>query len=653
MSLAGPWIRLLSLLAALGLVMLCLVSPPPAQAAAAEATVRLESVTPGVAEPGGPVTLSGTVTNTGTVPLYTVQVMTCRDSTRISDRDQLGEVLAADPATAPCQRITTEGSFTNITPSGEAFQPGATASFSVTTTTTDLGLGSTGGYLVGVHVRASTDRSASYQTVGRARTLLPLYDASRLPGTTPVSTVVLLASRPALVRPGVLADDHLATELTGRLLTLVQAAQRSGAAYAIDPALHREATTMAAGYRLADGSPGTGQAAAQIWLTEYAKLAGQTGYRLPYGNPDLALATRQGDASIPQRSAHALAEVPDLARLPLLVRAGNGRADQPFLHYVSGMAPAVVLAETRDTGPARLGSGVLVAGTDPDALAGGPGPDRRDTDLQRIQRQRLASLLAALAGAPTVRVVDDEPAARADAASDAPWEVRQPLSTLTTQRAWTPSLSTGAAGGPLSDQVSEPLARAVTGYALYGDLLGSADIGAQLAARSLAAVPSASWADDQQALRFLELSSAEVSELGSGISLRVSPRVTMTSRENQFPVTVTNHLPAQVTVKVQFESSNPARLQVPDSTLVRVGSGESVTVSVNPAARVTGEVDMVARLATESGVRVGAPEKFVIEATEAGKVGWVIVITSGVVLVAMTVWRVRQVTRSRSGGESA
>ena len=117
-------------------------------------------------------------------------------------------------------------------------------------------------------------------------------------------------------------------------------------------------------------------------------------------------------------------------------------------------------------------------------------------------------------------------------------------------------------------------------------------------------------------------------------------------------MTVTNHLPEQIKVKVQFESSNPARLQVPDSVVVRVGPGESVTVSVHPAARVSGEGDMVARLATASGNRVGTPQKFVIEATEAGKVGWVIVIASGIVLVAMTFWRGRQVARSRSGGET-
>lgn len=652
MSSAGPWTRLLRVFAALGMTTLILVCPVPARAATAEATVTLESVTPGVAEPMGPLTLSGTITNTGTVPLYTVQVMTCRDPAPIVDRPQLQRVLDADPTTAACHRITEEGSFFTVTPNGEAFPPGATATFSVTTTTAALGLTTPGGYLVGVHVRAASDRSANYQTVGRARTLLPLADPAHPVGTTVISSVVLLASRPALVRPGVLADDHLAGELTGRLLTLVRSAQRSGAAYAIDPALYREVSTMAAGYQLADGSPGAGQAAAQTWLAEYARLAGQAGYRFPYGNPDLALATRQRDAAIPGRSAQALAEIPELAQLPLLVRSGNGRADQAFLDFVAGMAPAVVLAETRDGSSARLPSGILVAGTDPDALAGGPGPDRRDTDLHRIQRQRVASLLAARAGASVVRVIDDEPAARVDAATDAAWEVRRPLPSLTGQRAWAPDLSTGAAGGPLTQAVSEPLARAATAFATYGDLLGSADLGARLAARSLAAVPSASWHDDAQALRFLAASSAEVARLGSGVTLRVSPRVTMTSRENQFPVTVTNHLPEQIKVKVQFESSNPARLQVPDSVVVRVGPGESVTVSVHPAARVSGEVDMVARLATASGNRVGTPQKFVIEATEAGKVGWVIVIASGIVLVAMTVWRVRQVARSRSGGET-
>ncbi len=638
-------VALATLLAVLGLV-------PPAQAAdAISASVELTAVTPEVGAPGGTVTLSGTVTNTGTKPLYTVQVMTCRDSTPITTRKGLTDALAVDPLTAPCTRLTTEASYVTVTAQGAAFAPGSRSPFTLTATMEDLGFRTAGAYVVGIHVRASADRSTSFQTVGRARTLLPVVDPARQ-RPAQVTSVVLLTSRPALVRPGVLADDHLAAELTGRLLTLVRSAQREGVSYAIDPALYREVSVMAQGYTLPDGSSGAGQQAARQWLTEVAALRPADGYRLPYGNPDLALAATAGDASIPQRSANALADVPELAGLPLLVRAPNGKADQRFLDFVAGMKPQVVLAATDDPALGLQSAAGLLVSTQAEPFAGGPGPDERGTTLQRVQRLRTESLLAALGPrAGLVRVVDDEAGAGLDATPTAAWEARRPLGAITATGQWTASTSTGAAAGPLSATVIEPLARAATGYATYGDLVGTAVVGDQLAARALAGVPSASWSTDAQALGFLSQSAAEVSDITNGVQLKVSRQVTMTSQENQFPVTVINTLASPVRVRVRFESSNPGRLQVPESELVTVRPHESITVNVNPQAKVPGEVDVVARLVTQGGNPVGTPQKFMIDATEAGRVGWIIVIASGIVLVVVTVWRVRQVARSR--GESA
>ena len=132
----------------------------------------------------------------------------------------------------------------------------------------------------------------------------------------------------------------------------------------------------------------------------------------------------------------------------------------------------------------------------------------------------------------------------------------------------------------------------------------------------------------------------------AAVTLTVAQHVVMTSRNTQFPVTVTNTLDYPVKVKVVVSTSNENRLSVPESALVTIDAGESVTVNVSPKATTNGSVDAIAALVTQAGNAVGTPQAFVIEATETGKVAWVIVIASGIVVAAMTVLRIRQVARS-------
>ncbi len=599
-------------------------------------------------------TITGTVTNRGTAPLFTVQAMTWRDPRPITSARDLADVYNRDPNAISGTRIDTEGSFETIVPEGKTFEPGATASFTVTAKLSDLGFTQQGIYLVGIHIRAATDRSSNYVTVARARTFLPVTTTAT--SATTLTSVVWLTSRPSYLRAGTLVDDHLADELRGRLLTLVRSAHRPGVSYAIDPALYREITTMAAGYTVVHDStstPGTGQQAAIDWLAEYASLRSADGFRLPYGNPDLALALASGDGAIPQRSANALGDVPQLAALPLLLKAPNGRADEAFLKYVVTMRPSYVLSEL-DGGRSVLQSpGGYLANLDTGAFGIGPGPDLATTLLQRVQRSQASSLLASMSGAGgVVRVVDDQESADVDDAPIAPWEQRVVLSSLVPNSSWAPSMSTGTARGPMTTALLAPLSSAAGTFSAYGDLLANPIVGTQLEARALAAVPSASWGSDDQAREYLADTVADFTAFSDGVRIRVAPRVVMTNRDTQFPLTVSNSMPNPVRVKIVFESSNPGRVSVPDSQLVTVASGDSVTVNAHPSSQVNGQVDVVAQLATTSGAPVGTPQRFVIDATEAGKVGWVIVIASGLVVVVSTVWRIRTVARSRGRGEA-
>jgi hypothetical protein len=631
--------------------------PSPSHAAGPEASVVFTEVTSYTAHTGT-VTLTGTVTNTGSVPLYTVQVMMWRDAAPITSRAELTAALAKDPHALAGARITDEGSFVTIVPSGGgSWEPGARASFTVTASVGQLGINSSGVYLVGVHVRAATDRSSNYQTYGRGRTFVPVvgHDIRAAPSTT----VVWMSSTPSLLRPAtatspaLFRDDHLAGELSGRLATLLEAANNETNSYAIDPALYREVAAMAAGYTVRQGQTtvaGTGQAVARDWLAGFERLPAFRGYRLPYGNPDLAAAALAGDAGVLTRTTAALPEVPRVAGLPLVIRAGNGAADDRFLEYVAALRPAAILADTT-SGPSAVTStaGTVIATSAPTNNPG-PGPDDPTTAVQRRQRQLAESYAAALDGAGSVRVVATAAgAAGAATTSLAPWQSRTLLGSIRPAGTWTSTLSTGQAAGPLSGAIVAAVSDLAQSVTRYGDLTGDPASAALVAARTLSPALSQDWAGDQAAQAYATDAAGGYADAAAGVRLRVAKKVTMTSRQNQFPVTVANASPTPVVVRVRFTTSNASRLSVPTTDPIKVAAGESVTVNVSPEATTNGEVDVVAQLITDGGFTVGGPEAFVIEATEAGRVAWVIVLGSGAVLLVLTVLRIRQVARTGRG----
>lgn len=123
----------------------------------------------------------------------------------------------------------------------------------------------------------------------------------------------------------------------------------------------------------------------------------------------------------------------------------------------------------------------------------------------------------------------------------------------------------------------------------------------------------------------------------------------MSARRNEFPLTVTNNLSETIRVKVRVVPDNALRLTIPDSDVINVGPGQSQTVNVRPEAQSNGLVPARAYVATEQGNRVTPDTRVTIEVTELGMIGWVIVVASGVVLVAATALRVRQVRRRSAG----
>lgn len=624
------------------------VVPRSAEAAdTVQASIVLGAVTPTAATTGDDITVTGVVTNTGTVPLELPQILLWRQTTPLTSRADLTDALLDDPNAGTGSRLTDEGAFDNVTDRSGPLQPGQAAAFSVTAPASRLGFTRQGVYIVGVHLRAAT--GGVTKTVARARTLLPV--TTDLSPRASVSSIVLLTSQPSLIEDGLLADDHLASELTGRLSTLLDAADRPGVTYAIDPALYRTVATMASGYSVVSGSgttPGTGAQAAAQWLARFATLA--PGYRLPYGDLDLALITAHPDPGILARNALATADSGQtVARLPLLVRAANGKADAAFLSTVSALGPSVIVASTSSGASALSSSAGTVLSAPSDPFPAGPGPDQADTTMQYVQRSLADSLLTALDGSSQVRLVTDDRTAALDTQSSAPWLDRVLPSTLTPTTAWTDALSTGTAGGPLTGAVIAPLTAAADHFALLGNLTTDQDGAAALAATALGGVPSASWANDDQALALLAAAASRQPDAASGLKLLIAPKVVMTSRTTAFPVTVQNTLSTPVVVRVVFNSANDARVSIRETDPITVGPGESYTVTVEPKATANGVVEMTAHLTTGAGEALSTSATFTVEANELGRIAWVIVILSAIVVIGGTFLRIRTFQAQKKG----
>ena len=347
---------------------------------------------PAVAGRAGPeVTISGRITNISDIELSNLQVAFWRYSTPSRPAEGMDHALdlgGERPARAP--RAQDGSLYVYVPPSPTAPWTRTSRRRSpISATLAQLELPDIDGvYLVGVHLRGRVDGAGPDVTVGRGRTFLPV--VSKAPKQTVRQTsIVVLTSRPSLLRTGLLPDDHLVEELSS-----------SGPA---DPAA---GGGRCPGHELrgrpgpgpggpdhgrrppgmnADGTTreGGGAAAAQTWLTELTELIRSgDGYRLLYGDPDVAAlvhndgTTQLTDAASDRRPGpgHGEPAVADPAR--------DGTADEETVQAAAGAGPGGHPALRRhhpDDGrlprPARVRTAAtLVRYTAGASGGGGPGP---------------------------------------------------------------------------------------------------------------------------------------------------------------------------------------------------------------------------------------------------------------------------------------
>lgn len=615
-----------------------LLGTPAAAAAPAASAVDVQLTS--VVLTGGQVVVTGTVTNNSSAPVYSVRADLWRSRQPLTTREEITESLTSDDlpdGAAP--RLDTAMS-TRLTPAGGALAPQASSTFTLRGTLAELGLGRDASYWVGANVSAAPAVSGKRSLVGRDRSLVTV------PGSTQprVATVVVLSARPTQIKPNLFADDSLAQDLSGRLTTLVAAAGGAGVSYVIDPSLYDAAVDMADGYRVVDGTgtrAGSGQQAAQQWLAGFRELTAESGYRGLYAQPDIAGGAALGTTSVLARAQAATEASP----LKLSTLAVLDRVDAAALRIVGNAGIPVLTTAVGGGRPWSLTETADVVG------AVTPGPQVTAPQVRNVALTRAAATSALSRAAGTeVRLVRTAEDASIDQRSSPGWLNRVTLDQIIAQRPTERAL--GPTPASLPAVTSGLLARASrlsSAMDAYGSAAPRSGV-ANAIDDTLCRISSESWSGARAYQEnYLDAIEARVGPpaISDGIRLSATPLVTMASAESTFPVTVTNGLTDTITVRVAAQSANAQRIEVGDSREVTVRPGDSETAQLPVEASGNGVVDARVHVEALDGRRLTPDVTITVEATSLGAVGWVITVVSGVVLVASTAWRIRQVRRSR------
>ncbi len=623
-------------------------APSPARAADLQVTFTMTSLTVSGYKPKDTVTLVGTVTNTGAVDAYGVQVILWRSRDAIQS---LASLRQADNNNILGQRLPIDADhYQVVTTSSEAFLPGQTSQVTLRATIADLGFDTRGAaFAFGADVIARNNATSDDRAVGQLRTFVPI------PGKQPVpiTPIVLLTAPPTKLVDNLFRNDSLRDELTGRLSTLLDAAARPGMSWLIDPALLDEVRDMADGYEVQTGDgtqPGTGEEVAEQWLQRFEALDRDAGGRTLFANPDVNGARLAGDDLVVSRAEQAAADVNGLDDLPVVaVPADEVLSDATDSFLADSGVDAVLVRNAERAGALQTGSGALVLAAS-DAVPGDP-------ETPQNLRTQLALATTVIAGdRGEVRLLTSASDVEQDQAATTSWMATRTLKSLlaTTPNNRRASYTTVKPDRLTSTQF-ETLGQLESDFTAYAELAPDSTLPDQSDAAVTRGASSA-WVSDSRGFdEQLEGMNRIVGmpEVGKSVTLDASARFVMSSRTNEFPVTVTNNLTEPIEVKVVVRSNNPQRLTVPPSEVVTVQPHQSVTVNIRPQATSNGLVTAQAYAATESGRRITPDTPITIEVTDLGVVAWIIVGVSGLVLVGATAWRIRQVRRRTAAGGPA
>ncbi|MDR0344319.1 MAG: DUF6049 family protein [Nocardiopsaceae bacterium] len=262
--------------------------------------IEITSISPGVARPRGPVTVSGYLTNTSSQAMAGLTVQLWSSDLQLSSRDAMTRYLSPAGGTGMDQPVAS--TLTSV----PTLPPHATEHWSITLPPGQVGMSAFGVYPLAAQV------SQSALQIDAARTFLVYWPGKSERTVLKRLTVawvwpLIAAPEQAACRRSLLSGDLAsAVARRGRLNGLLAAgtspaARRALVTWAIDPALLSEVGTMTRPFRVGTGAACSGgtarpaSTAARTWLAGVrAATARQNFFVTPYADVDVAALTHRG-----------------------------------------------------------------------------------------------------------------------------------------------------------------------------------------------------------------------------------------------------------------------------------------------------------------------------------------------------------------------
>ncbi|HVT63891.1 MAG TPA: DUF6049 family protein [Mycobacteriales bacterium] len=717
---------------AIGLALFPLVAAGiPAAAATSVDTlpvaVTLASLRPIAPQPGGSLVIHGTVKNISAESVDDLAVQ-LRMSGPLSARSTF-DAFADDPT----------GSVSDLSVALTSVLPLPIASldaggqepfgFKVTLDPSLTGLPTSSWQVreLGIAVTGTDDFGET--TLGNLRTFLPWAPRAAI-GPQPIQVAWLwpLIDRPHRDSSAVWRDDDLTQELAagGRLSGLIDAAAAAAEqapppppakgkhhkkvvpakpaardvaiTWALDPMLLDDIDAMRTNYQVEHApkpSTGAGGAAARDALTKLRTATdGADVIPLPYGDPDVAAAVRNGLATLVGVAATTGRRLVErLLPAASLVSAGwpsGGLIDQRGVDALfSDGATSMVLSDTAlppviapNQTPSSLASLVTAAGDIPTALSdsilstalseGAEVPANARLTLQRYL-------------AETLMIEAEAPSTPADRRSllIAPARRWAPTPTLaadlladTGKVPWLSSTTVGAivSGQPDSSVERQPLT--YPGAARHAELPGPyvRDVAHQqhLLSQLTNILPpndsetrpfsttllralSSAWRDQPSARRvWLNAFADSLEATTAAVHIVSAPgsTVTLTGHGGKVPVTIANDLDAPASITVQLNASERLKLPHNGREQVTIPANRQTTVDVHATAKTSGVFPLEVQLLTPSGQKYGLPVQLYVRSTVYGTITLVITgAATGLLLIAVAIRLTRRARASKRSAE--
>jgi Family of unknown function (DUF6049) len=669
-----------------------LAAPAPASAATARpaagappVSVVINSLSPGYAQPGRTVTITGTVTNASAAPVPALSIQLSSSSQAFGSRDALQSYASGSSIAL----AAVPGATTAIQ---HALAPKATARWSVKLPASRLRISAFGVYPLAVQARNSVGA-----TLDTGRTFLPFWPGNQAHDLAreQIAWIWPLLDQPRISPCAGLANDGLEASLGsgGRLAGLLAAgaayARKAHLTWAIDPALLSDAQTMSSPYKVSGNGQctGTTKAAsptARGWLSELkSATTGQPVFVTPYADVDaVALVHRGLNSDLTKafgQGRSVAGQVLGRDFKPSRSGAGNGRpdvlsglawppagvADYPTLQSLAGVdgISAVVLDSTTMPPLQSWPPTPSAQTTTPD----GEGPDLHvllsDHTLTTILGSASAS---APAGGGNFAARQYYLAETAMIAAEAPGLARSVV--VAPPSRWNPSPR--LARGLLADTVGAPWLRPVSAAALITAKSGSGQVARKLAppagstrgmlGRSLlnrarrldqrvqllqsirprpdaalsyamTAIESSVWrgrgAVARPGRQLLAQVSSYLKNQQSKLMLVGPARVTLGGLKGTVPVSVANHLPYPVRVRLRVAVPDGGSISVRRQPgLLKVPAGTVITVKLDVSTAAVGSTTLHLSLLTPGGAALpSAPVLMTVQATHYGTLALVII----------------------------